>query len=546
MARFNIKFSFLVVFVQLLISGHAFASDIRIGVLNIRGPEDAATYWKQIADHLNAGMGDHHFVIVPHSYQSMEKAVADGQLEFAVVNPAQYIELEVKYGVSPIATQIGHVGLVESSYFGTVIFTKADRTDIVSLSDLKGKSLITASKTAFASWIVTRDELKRQGVPPEKLASVKFAGSSADKVVMAVKNAEADSGSVRTGVLEQLTREGKISLTEFRVLNQKHMEGFSFLLSSELYPEFAFVRVKHTDRRLTNHVAALLLIMPHDKPTIRYPNQIGWTVPDSYEKVRKLLQEWRMPPYENYGKVSFREAVRQHWISISLAFISFVSLLLVAYLSLSNKKRRNKYNILKEAKQKLDLIETMIQATPDAVFIKDKKGRYVFVNPPAATIFGMSSEDIIGKTASELFQPEVAKAIVDGDSTVLSSASSLTYEKLYTATDPPKNMLVTKGPMYDSNGTIDAIFVVARDITELKHLQEEITNKVVQLETALSTVQLLEGIIPICSYCKKIRDDEKSWHQIENYISSHSEAKFSHGICPECFEEQLEVIKNMQ
>jgi hypothetical protein len=100
--------------------------------------------------------------------------------------------------------------------------------------------------------------------------------------------------------------------------------------------------------------------------------------------------------------------------------------------------------------------------------------------------------------------------------------------------------------MYDSKGAIDAIFVVARDITELKHLQEEITNKVVQLETALSTVQLLEGIIPICSYCKKIRDDEKSWHQMECYISSHSEAKFSHGICPECFEEQLEVIKNMQ
>lgn len=546
MTRFNIKFSFLIVFVQLLISGHAFASDIRIGVLSIRGPEDALTYWKQIADHLNAGMGDHHFVIVPHSYQSMEKAVADGQLEFAVVNPAQYIELEVKYGVSPIATQIGHVGLVESSYFGTVIFTKADRADIVSLSDLKGKSLITASKTAFASWIVTRDELKRQGVPSEKLASVKFSGSSADKVVMAVKNGEADSGSVRTGVLEQLAREGKISLAEFRILNQKHVEGFSSLLSSELYPEFAFVRVKHTDRRLANHVAALLLIMPHDKPTIRYPNQIGWTVPDSYEKVRKLLQEWRMPPYENYGKVSFRDAVRQHWISISLAFISLTALWLVVYLSLNIKQRKKNYNILRDAKQKLDLINTMIESTPDAVFIKDKQGRYIFVNPPAAVIFGKSAEDIIGKTAKDLFPVSVAQEMVDSDNMVLSSARTVTYEKLYTAPNPPKQMLVTKGPMYDNNGKINAIFAVARDITDLKHLQEEISDKVVKLEAALSTVRLLEGIIPICSYCKKIRDDEKSWHQMENYISSHSEAKFSHGICPECFEEQLEVIKNMQ
>ena len=107
-------------------------------------------------------------------------------------------------------------------------------------------------------------------------------------------------------------------------------------------------------------------------------------------------------------------------------------------------------------------------------------------------------------------------------------------------------MHITKGPMYDSKGEIDAIFAVGRDITDLKHLQAEITDKVVQLEAALSAVRLLEGIIPICSYCKKIRDDEKSWHQMENYISRHSEAKFSHGICPECFEKQLEIVDNMK
>jgi hypothetical protein len=90
------------------------------------------------------------------------------------------------------------------------------------------------------------------------------------------------------------------------------------------------------------------------------------------------------------------------------------------------------------------------------------------------------------------------------------------------------------------------MFAVARDITELKHLQEEISNKVMQLEVALSAVRQLEGIIPICSYCNKIRDDEASWHRMENYISSHSEAKFSHGICPECFEKQLEIINKME
>lgn len=89
-------------------------------------------------------------------------------------------------------------------------------------------------------------------------------------------------------------------------------------------------------------------------------------------------------------------------------------------------------------------------------------------------------------------------------------------------------------------------FLVVNKATQLlKNTQHELADKVKQLEEALIKVRQLEGIIPICSYCKKIRDDEKSWHQLENYISGHSEAKFSHGICPECYEKQMLEINAM-
>ncbi len=65
------------------------------------------------------------------------------------------------------------------------------------------------------------------------------------------------------------------------------------------------------------------------------------------------------------------------------------------------------------------------------------------------------------------------------------------------------------------------------------------------LESALSRVKRLEGIIPICSYCKKIRDDNQSWSKLETYIGEHSDAVFSHGACPECAEEQIRMVKNM-
>jgi glucose-6-phosphate 1-dehydrogenase len=60
----------------------------------------------------------------------------------------------------------------------------------------------------------------------------------------------------------------------------------------------------------------------------------------------------------------------------------------------------------------------------------------------------------------------------------------------------------------------------------------------------LSRVKQLEGIISICMYCKKIRTDANSWDQLETYISNHSEALFSHGICPECYQQQMKELED--
>lgn len=66
-------------------------------------------------------------------------------------------------------------------------------------------------------------------------------------------------------------------------------------------------------------------------------------------------------------------------------------------------------------------------------------------------------------------------------------------------------------------------------------LQKKLAERVRQLEEALGKVKQLQGLVPICSYCKKIRNDRNYWQQVEGYISEHSEAQFSHGVCPECY-----------
>jgi len=72
-------------------------------------------------------------------------------------------------------------------------------------------------------------------------------------------------------------------------------------------------------------------------------------------------------------------------------------------------------------------------------------------------------------------------------------------------------------------------------------LQQALACRVKELENALSNIKRLQGLLPICSYCKKIRNDENYWEDVEKYVSEHSVAEFSHGICPDCYQKVVKV-----
>ena len=72
---------------------------------------------------------------------------------------------------------------------------------------------------------------------------------------------------------------------------------------------------------------------------------------------------------------------------------------------------------------------------------------------------------------------------------------------------------------------------------QMVELQQTLTHRVEELKEALLNVKQLSGLLPICSYCKKIRDDQNYWTQVESYVGRHSEARFSHSICPTCYED---------
>ncbi len=85
-----------------------------------------------------------------------------------------------------------------------------------------------------------------------------------------------------------------------------------------------------------------------------------------------------------------------------------------------------------------------------------------------------------------------------------------------------------------SDGAVIGTITHIEDVTERIHREKELEEQVARLEEAMNQVNTLKGLLPICSYCKKIRDDKGYWNQLESYIGTRADVDFSHGICPEC------------
>ena len=92
----------------------------------------------------------------------------------------------------------------------------------------------------------------------------------------------------------------------------------------------------------------------------------------------------------------------------------------------------------------------------------------------------------------------------------------------------------TAATIRNKKGVIIGAFEAMEDITERKGAEEEREKLILELQEAISKIKMLSGLLPICASCKKIRNDQGYWEQIEIYIQEHSEAEFSHGFCPEC------------
>jgi PAS domain S-box-containing protein len=165
-------------------------------------------------------------------------------------------------------------------------------------------------------------------------------------------------------------------------------------------------------------------------------------------------------------------------------------------------------------------------------------GTLIEINGTALSFGGIGEKDALGKpfwettwwTHSAELQERVKEAIGKA-----ADGHFVRFETFHPAADGAIHYFdVSIKPVKDEAGNVYLLIIESRDITERKQAEQEREKTIVKLQDALAEVRTLRGFLPICAYCKNIRDDEGYWKKIEGYIQKHSYAEFSHGICPEC------------
>ena len=212
------------------------------------------------------------------------------------------------------------------------------------------------------------------------------------------------------------------------------------------------------------------------------------------------------------------------------------------------EQKRAEHALADSERRLADIIEFL----PDPTWVVDIDGRVIAWNRAIERMTGVKKKAILGKghyAHSVPFYGEARPVLID-----LVLRRDRKREEEYLSLNEEDGQLVacvsfnpsmgsngrylegTAARLYDADGNAVGAIESIRDITAVKRSEQERERLISELQHAVGKVRKLSGLLPICASCKKIRDDKGYWKQIESFICEHTDADFSHGLCPECMD----------
>ena len=406
---------------------HAQRTEIGIGVLSFGGEEIGLARWQATAEYLNRVVPNYRFTIHPFDLERMERAVKESALDFVITNPGQYVTFEQEYGAARIATAVRRERRVSESSYGAVILVRAD-SPVQELRDLRGRSFMGLSPDSFGAFQMAWRELAHVGIDPfRELNGLRFSGNAQDSIAYAVRDGRVDAGTLCSYVFEEMVEAGKLNPADFRILNPRTFPGHAQSISTPLYPEWPFAKLRHAPEALATEVAIALYRMPAQAEAAADAKLVGWTVPLDYQAVHTLLRELQVGPYQNRDEMRFAELAQQYWPWLSVLAALLLTLtganlwgrrmvaVRTAELDRSNHALQDEIEARIQSEESLResqrLFSTLMSNLPGMVYRcrSDKHWTMLFVSDGVQALTGYQREELVGNrriSYSEVIHPD--------------------------------------------------------------------------------------------------------------------------------------------
>jgi ABC-type phosphate/phosphonate transport system substrate-binding protein len=217
-------------------------TDVKIAVLSYKNKIQTIKEWKPLSDYLNEKVTGNRFTVIPMTHSEIENSINSHSIDFVFTNPSHYIFMKsYNHLTQAIATVVKDYNGNPVYSFGGVIFTLSERKDINSVKDLKNKTLAAVKKdSALGGFQIQAYELSKHSVDVNSDVSITLTGLPQSKVVEKVLKGDADFGFVRTGMLEHMVKNKELDISKVKILNNKNLKTYPYLLSTSLYPEWPF------------------------------------------------------------------------------------------------------------------------------------------------------------------------------------------------------------------------------------------------------------------------------------------------------------------
>ena len=308
---------------------------VLIGVLSFRPIDQTLQQWAPIAEYLSRSIPGHVFRVVPMNYPDLDRTVKDGRFDFVFTNPEHFVLLRNQISLAPIVTVMPLIDGHPVNSFGGVIVSRSDRSDISRLEDLAGRSVVSPSQESLGGNLMQLWEMHRQGIVAPK---VTYLGMPHDLSVQAVMDRSADAAFVRTGVLEAMAREGKLKLSDIKIINQRPRDDYPQILSTALYPEWPFCSASKAPEALVKAVTLALLSMGPEDPATKAAGFYGFSPPGDYSSVEAVMLRLRVHP-GRMDEFDLRDVIGKYATVLvgALSLLLLVAAAAAAYLVVVNR-----------------------------------------------------------------------------------------------------------------------------------------------------------------------------------------------------------------